>query len=166
MARSHAGVTSTLSLLDRLIDREPKSQIEAPLTPAQSVRLYKRAVHRDLGWLLNTRSIPDLLDESFREANRSVYVYGLQDFSTYAITSQADRAKLMRHLIETIRLFEPRLTGVTIQPIESGEAGIQELRFRIEAMLLMDPAPEPISFDTVIDVKSSVCHLMGTADAG
>jgi predicted component of type VI protein secretion system len=55
---------------------------------------------------------------------------------------------------------------VQILPIESDEVGLQELRFRIEALLLMDPNPIPISFDTVIELKSSVCRLTGTSDAG
>lgn len=166
MARTPGDVTVTLSVLDRLIDRDPQSQVEAPLSVAQSVRFHKRAVHRDLGWLLNTRSIPDEPPESLREVNRSVYVYGLPDFSSYSMGSTGDRAKLIRHLVAAIRLFEPRLDGVQITPIENEETGLQELRFRIEAMLLMDPTPERISFDTVIELKSSVCRLTGTSDAG
>jgi type VI secretion system protein ImpF len=166
MARTQGDVTVTLSVLDRLIDREPKSQIEAPLSAAQSIRLNKRGVHRDLGWLLNTRRISDEPPESLREANRSVYVYGLQDFSSYSMGSPADRAKLTRQLVTAIRLFEPRLADVQILPVESDAVGLQELRFRIEALLLMDPNPIPISFDTVIELKSSVCRLTGTSDAG
>jgi hypothetical protein len=33
-------------------------------------------------------------------------------------------------------------------------------------MLLMDPAPEPVSFDTFIELKSGVCRLSGGANAG
>jgi len=166
MARAQGDVTVTLSVLDRLIDREPKSQVEAPLSQAQSIRLNKRGVHRDLAWLLNTRRIFDEPAESLREANRSVYVFGLQDFSNYGMGSPGDRAKLIRQLVAAIRLFEPRLANVQITPIETEGVGMQELRFRIEAMLLMDPTPEPISFDTVIELKSSVCRLTGTSDAG
>jgi type VI secretion system protein ImpF len=166
MARAHGDVTVTLSVLDRLIDREPKSQVEAPPSAAQSVRMNKRAVHRDLGWLLNTRRIPDGPPEALVEVNRSVYVYGLQDFSSYVMGSASDRAKLIRQLVAAIRLFEPRLANVQILPVESDSVGLQELRFRIEAMLLMDPTPEPISFDTVIELKSSVCRLTGISDAG
>ena len=57
MARSQGNITVTLSVLDRLIDLEPKAAVEAPLTRSQSVRLLKAAVHRDLEWLLNTRRI-------------------------------------------------------------------------------------------------------------
>ena len=44
MARTLGDITVTLSVLDRLIDREPTSQSEAPLTRSQSVRLLKAAV--------------------------------------------------------------------------------------------------------------------------
>jgi type VI secretion system protein ImpF len=32
-------------------------------------------------------------------------------------------------------------------------------------MLRMDPSPEPISFDTVIELKSGSCRLSGGGDA-
>src|SRR5580704_12118074 len=109
MARTSGDITVTLSVLDRLIDREPKSQTEAPLTRSQSVRIMKAAVQRDLEWLLNTRRIFEEPDEGLKEVNKSVYVYGLPDFSTYAIGSQADRAKLVRQITTAIKTFEPRL---------------------------------------------------------
>lgn len=166
MARTHGDVTVTLSVLDRLIDEEPKSQVEAPLSGAQSVRLLKRAVLRDLGWLLNSRRVADPVDETLKELHHSVYLYGLPDFSAYAMASPADRGKLVRQLAEAIRLFEPRLANVQVHPLETAAIGLQELRFRIEGLLLMDPNPEQISFDTVIELKSSVCRLKGTEDEG
>lgn len=162
MARYRGDVTVTLSILDRLIDLEPKTQVEAPLSGPQSVRLLKKAVLRDLGWLLNTRRIVDEPDESLTELRRSVYMYGLPDFSSYAVASPSDRSKLVRQLQETIELFEPRLASVQIHPLESETVGMQELRFRIEGLLRMDPSPEPISFDTVIELKSGVCRVQGT----
>ena len=53
MARSLGETTITVSVLDRLIDLEPQSQVEAPPTRSQSVRTLKNAVRRDLEWLLN-----------------------------------------------------------------------------------------------------------------
>jgi len=87
MARTPGDITVTLSVLDRLIDREPKSQTEAPLTRSQSVRMLKAAVQRDLEWLLNTRRIFQEPDESLKEINKSAYVYGLPDFSQYTMIS-------------------------------------------------------------------------------
>jgi type VI secretion system protein ImpF len=52
-------------------------------------------------------------------------------------------------------------------PIEApATAGMQQLKVRIEGMLLMDPSPEPVSFDTVIELKSGTCRLSGGANAG
>jgi type VI secretion system protein ImpF len=166
MARSPGDITVTLSVLDRLIDREPESQVEAPLSRSQSVRLLKAAVQRDLEWLLNTRRIFAGPDESLKEVNRSLYLYGLPDFSSYAMASTSDKAKLLRELLAAIKLFEARLSNVRLVPLEVPESGLQQYRLRIEALLLMDPSPEPIAFDTVIELKSGVCRLAGGANAG
>ena len=166
MARTPGEITVTLSVLDRLIDREPKSQTEAPLTRSQSVRILKAAVQRDLEWLLNSRRIFQEPDESLKEVNRSLYIYGLPDLSQYTMVSASDQAKLLRHLLNTVKLFEPRLGNVRFVPLETTEKGIQQFRLRIEAMLLMDPAPEPVSFDTVIGLRSGNCKISGGADAG
>ena len=166
MARTAGDITVTLSVLDRLIDREPKSQTEAPLTRSQSVRLLKGAVQRDLEWLLNTRRIFQEPDESMKEINRSLYMYGLPDFSQYTMASVADQAKLLKQLLNTVKMFEPRLGNVRIVPMEVSEKGIQQFRLRIEAMLLMDPSPEPVSFDTVIGLKTGNCKVSGGANAG
>jgi len=166
MARTPGDVTVTLSVLDRLIDAEPGNRVESPLSRAQSVRLLKNAVRRDLEWLLNSRRIFLEPDEALKEVNRSVYAYGLPDFSALTISSTTDQAKLVRQLLSAIKLFEPRLGNVRIVPVEPVARGIQELRLRIEALLLMDPAPEPISFDTVIELKSGNCRLAGGTNAG
>ncbi len=166
MARTPGEITVTLSMLDRLIDREPGSQAEAPLTRSQSVRILKAAVQRDLEWLLNTRRIFQEPDEALKEVNRSVYVYGLPDFSQYTMASAADQAKLQKQLLATLKMFEPRLANVRLVPVGAPESGIQQLRLRIEAMLLMDPSPEPVSFDTVIGLKSGVCRISGGPNAG
>jgi len=51
--------TVTQSVLERLIDREPKEQSEMAPTRAQSVRALKSSLRRDLEWLLNTRRTPE-----------------------------------------------------------------------------------------------------------
>jgi len=77
-----------------------------------------------------------------------------------------DQAKLLKQLLNTVKTFEPRLGNVRIVPLETSEKGVQQFRLRIEAMLLMDPSPEPVSFDTVIGLKSGTCKISGGANAG
>jgi len=165
MARSSGDVSVTLSVLDRLIDREPGNSAEVHPSRTESVRQLKRAVRRDLEWLLNTRcNVPDP-EESMQELSHSLYVYGLPDFSSYSMSSPDDQSRLLRHILAAIKLFEPRLGSVWLSPVEGGVAGVQRVKLRIDAMLLMDPAPEPVSFDTYLELRSGVCRLTGDSDA-
>lgn len=165
MARTLGETTITNSVLDRLIDLEPENRMENSLSRAQSVRLLRSAVRRDLEWLLNTRRIADAPDEGLREVNRSVYIYGLPDLSALSMATAADRNRLTRQILTAIALFEPRLTGVRVSLVEAPDTATKEARLRIEAMLRMDPVPEPISFDTVIDLKTGNCRIPGADDA-
>jgi type VI secretion system protein ImpF len=165
MARGLGETTITISALDRLIDLEPDNRMENPLSRSQSVRLLKSAVRRDLEWLLNSRRIADPPDEGLKEVNKSVYTYGLPDLSALTMASTADRNKLVRQVLTTINMFEPRLMNVRLVMVETENAGKKDVRLRIEAMLRMDPVPEPVSFDTVIELKSGSCHLSGGDDA-
>ncbi len=165
MARNLGETTITISVLDRLIDLEPQNSAETPLTRSQSVRLLKGAVRRDLEWLLNSRRIFDFPEDELKEVNRSAYVYGLPDLSTLTMATSGDRNKLSRQVVAAINLFEPRLANVRVVFVETADAAKQDVRLRIEAMLRMDPVPEPISFDTVIELKSGNCRISGAGDA-
>ncbi len=164
MARGLGETTITLSVLDRLIDQEPESRVENPPSRSQSVRLLKTAVRRDLEWLLNTRRIADPPDEALKEVNKSTYVYGLPDLSALSMETSGDRNRLVRQIMSAINIFEPRLTNVRLTLVETPDAAKKDVRLRIEAMLRMDPVPEPISFDTLIELKSGMCHLTGGGD--
>jgi type VI secretion system protein ImpF len=165
MARGLGETTITISALDRLIDLEPDNRMENPLSRSQSVRLLRGSVRRDLEWLLNSRRIAEPPDEGLKELNKSVYTYGLPDLSTLAMASASDRNKLVRQVLTAINTFEPRLMNVRLVLVESPDAGKKDVRLRIEALLRMDPVPEPVSFDTVIELKSGSCRLTGGDDA-
>lgn len=167
MARGDTETTVTLSVLDRLIDREPKEASEQPLTRAQSVRQLKASLRRDLEWLLNTRRIADEAPESLEQLNRSLYNFGLPDFSAMSFANPRDRTRLIRSLENTIRLFEPRLDAIKVIPVEvSGDAQNKRmLRFQIEGLLKMDPAPEQVSFDTVLQLTSGEYEVKGERGA-
>ena len=161
MPRGLGETTITLSILDRLIDYEPDTSLENPLSRAQSVRLLKAAVRRDLEWLLNTRRIVDPPDEALKEVNRSAYVFGLPDLSALTMETVGDRNRLVRQITMAISYFEPRLANVRLTLVENPDAAKKDVRLRIEAMLRMDPVPEPISFDSLIELKSGRCLLSG-----
>jgi len=153
--RTQPNSAVTLSVLDRLTDNDPKSPtVEAPLTRAESVRVLKAGVRRDLEWLLNTRRNPDEAGPSRLETENSLYNFGIPDFSAYSIASPKDQTKLVRALQAAVKTFEPRMANVRILPLEVTTTGLRTLRIRIEGLLLMDPAPEHISFDTTLQLTT------------
>jgi type VI secretion system protein ImpF len=164
MPRQAGESAVTLSVFDRLIDEDPKTRVEAPLSRAQSVRILRSAVRRDLEWLLNTRRTPLESTELLAELAHSAYSFGLPDFSAYSMGNQRDQARLLSALQTAVKTFEPRLVNAKIIPLESTEVGSRILRFRIEGQLDMDPAPELISFDTVLKLTSGVYEVKGGGD--
>lgn len=165
MPRPDPDLTVTQSLLDRLIDREPKVSSDAPVSRAQSVRLLKASVRRDLEWLLNTRRIPDAAPDSMAELSQSLYNYGLPDFSALTVGSPRDRDRLLMELEHTLSLFEPRLKDVRVSIVEAQGGYTRVLHFQIEGMLQMDPVAEQVSFDTVLQLTSGEYQIRGERGA-
>ena len=71
-----------------------------------------------------------------------------------SIATPSDKSRLIRQLQNAVKLFEPRIAKARIIPLEAESAGTRTLRFRIEGLLLMDPEPEHVSFDTVLQLTS------------
>jgi type VI secretion system protein ImpF len=76
MARRETEETVTQSVLERLIDLDPKAKTDPPQTRPQSVRQLKAALRRDLEWLLNTRQIPGGVPEEFQGFATATAYYG------------------------------------------------------------------------------------------
>ena len=160
MPRRDATGPVTLSVLDRLIDREPKMRSEIPLSRPQSLRELKWSLKRDLEWLLNTRRTIDPAPDSARETSRSVYQYGLPDISSKSVLSNRDQADIVRDMESAIAMFEPRLKRARVR-MEVAEGSYRTLNFVIEGLLCMDPAPEPVRFDTVLELGKGEYEVKG-----
>jgi type VI secretion system protein ImpF len=161
MAQADAGLEVTASVLDRLLDSDPEALADPPGNRSQSVRQLKAALRRDLEWLLNTRRNPNEVPESYQELFRSLYNYGLPDVTSMSLGSPRERQRLLRHIEQTIEIFEPRLSAVRVRALDNAAAGPRILRFQIEALLRMDPAPEQILFDTVLQLNSGEYQVRG-----
>jgi type VI secretion system protein ImpF len=159
MARREPEMLVTQSLLDRLVDRsrdkdsQYAASAEESLTHSDSFRRFKEGVKRDLEWLLNTRQIPDPAEDDYPELQASLYNYGLPDITSIGLHSSRDRDRMLRMLETTIRRFEPRILAVKIS-LEPLLENTRVLRFRIDGMLRVDPAPEPVTFNTVLEITS------------
>lgn len=153
MARIDNEIRITPSVLDRLLDYEPQASQEAPKSRSKSLRELKQAVRRDLEWLLNTRCYPEDVDPGLEEVLKSVVFYGLPDFTGVSAKSHIEQKKLTQAVETALKFFEPRFIDlrVRLEPIDNVD---RVLRFRIEANLDIDPTPEPVAFDTVLQLGS------------
>src|ERR1039458_2993177 len=166
MARWEPEQTVTQSVLEPLTDPDPKSAAEAPPTRAQSVRLLKASLRRDLEWLLNPRRTPDPAGPEYELVARSLYNFGLPDLNSLNWESTRDRGRLSRVIEEVLHNFEPRLLGIHVISLEPAPGSAHVMRFQIEGMLDMDPSPEHISFDTTLQLSSGEYQVKGDASAG
>jgi type VI secretion system protein ImpF len=149
-----------LSVFDRLCDDAPESPAEdRPLWigPRETV---KRLVLNNLSWVLNARRYVGELPGGAHHLQRSVLGYGLPDFSGMTMETAADREALREAIESAVRRFEPRLSRVRVSPPQV-ETGGRDLRFQIDAVLQLWPAPEFVSFDSVLLLPVRAFELRG-----
>jgi type VI secretion system protein ImpF len=137
-------------LFDRLVDRDPRLRREVRPLRTLDRRGLRESVRRELELLFNTRCpFP-----AHRLAGRdlSVIDYGIPDFSAFSPRSFEDRERLADLLRRAVEAFEPRLARVQvrIEPVPGDDLALQG---SIAALLLTEPVPEPVSFETVLQMK-------------
>jgi type VI secretion system protein ImpF len=150
-----------LSVLDRLV-----SGTDGAASLSESVSAMRDAVRRDLDRLLNTRRIAEPATDEFPEVQKSLYHYGLPDITSLSGDSSTARRRLVRQVEEAIELFEPRLMNVRVSGMDTpARADRRQIRFHIEALLRLDPDPERVAFDTVLETASGRISVTGEGDA-
>ena len=133
------------------------------MTRAQAMRELKASLRRDLEWLLNTRC-PDVeLEKGASELARSLYRYGLPDYSSLSQDSANTPHELARRIEQAIATFEPRLAGVKVALSADQEEKSRGVRFVITGLLLVDPRPEHVSFDTMLELSRGEYQIKGEA---
>jgi type VI secretion system protein ImpF len=140
-----------LPLLDRLIDDDPQSSREAPLSEPQKLRLVQQAVRRDLQDLLNTRYRCVAWPPELNELDDSLINYGIPDFTAASLNIAADTSILIDAIQKAIVLFEPRLQQVQLEPVLKDFYVDRTFRFRIRAMLVIEGQQHRVQFDSAME---------------
>jgi type VI secretion system protein ImpF len=131
------------------------------LVPNYSIRQLKDDVARDLAALLNTRQELQFgVPEEYKELKGSLLEYGVPDFTSLSLMSTSDRKRIRREVELAIALFEPRLRSVQVV-LEPANKFDQVLRFRIDALMRLDEASEPVSFDAVLQMATCEYAVRG-----
>jgi type VI secretion system protein ImpF len=149
------------SVLDRLLDDDPGLSREPAKNRHQVLRELKQAVRRDLENLLNTRARCQSGPPHLKELKQSLIQYGLPDFAGAGLGDAQDREAICKILQTVIRQGEPRFKTVAVQLLGEDEPLDRTLRFRIDALLIADPAPEPIVFDSILKPATGDFEVKG-----
>jgi type VI secretion system protein ImpF len=119
-----------------------------------SIRQMKEHVGRDLSALLNARcELLTELSEEYKELKGTILEYGLPDFTAFSLKNVADQKRIRRGVELAIAAFEPRLKSVRVS-LDLPKQYDQILRFRIDALLRVDPTPEPVTFDAMLHMTT------------
>ncbi|MBS0184522.1 MAG: type VI secretion system baseplate subunit TssE [Nitrospira sp.] len=147
-----------------LLDEAYADELEKMRKPAPSslsLRELRASVARDIETLLNTRrELLFDLPQDMEEVRKSILLFGLPDFTSYSLLNPQDRKSLRRAVEEALVTFEPRLKSVRVT-LETREKYDTTLRFRIDALLRTDPAPEPITLDASLSVVTNQYTVRG-----
>ncbi len=136
------------SILDRLVD--PESAGTTILTGYTVEKMYS-AVLRDLEDLLNTVHTARGIPAEYSDVRDSIVGYGLPDLTSIETISADQRSVIARTIRKAIERFEPRLRAVKVALIKDEDSTRMALKFRIDARLAVDPAPD-VAFDTILEV--------------
>ena len=154
MSRTEIEHIVTPSLLDRLTDEAPRVSIDPPVSRAESERAFRRSVERDVENLLNTRRTMYPAPDELADVRHSVYEYGLIDTTGIPVGTPGGRDHLLAALRDAIVRFEPRLAETRVRLLEADQGSAPQLRFVVEAVLLMERERQQVVFDTVLEVAS------------
>jgi len=151
------------SVLDRLLEGETGAAPRARSRVQQLVEL-RNAVRRDLEALLNTHHRCISPPAEMKELPYSLLEYGIPDFFTANAGAAAAREGFRAAVEEIVRRFEPRFKTVRVTLADDALPEDRTLRFHIEALMYAEPAPERVSFDSVLDPSSHNFAVVGGRD--
>lgn len=152
------------SILDRLLDYDPGVDKDPPVSPAQAVRDLHQSVRRDLETLLNTRCRCGEYPAGFSELDESLVNFGIPDFTGANLASAENREEFRRAIESIIRKYEPRFKSVRVTLLDNVEPLDRTLRFRIDALVHAEPAPEPVVFDSLLEPVTRSVEVKGASN--
>ena len=147
------------SLLDRLTDLAPEQRRESLDQQTLTMAQLRRAVLRDLGWLLNATNLDTVEDVPADSlAAASVINFGIPGLA--GVDAQAGPLEL--RVAAAIRAFEPRIRSETLKvrarPFER-EHGLPALVLEITGELWAVPVPQQLFLETSIELETRLAVL-------
>ncbi|MDH3326633.1 MAG: type VI secretion system baseplate subunit TssE [Gammaproteobacteria bacterium] len=159
MARPKITQALTPSILDRLLDFDPSRKVEAVSSRNQVIKELRESVRRDLENLLNTRRRCNDEMGRWELLEFTALNYGIPDATGINIGSDDAKAEFARVIEKIIMKYEPRFKSVSISVSNDASALDRTFRFRIDALLRVEPAVKPIVFDSSLEPVTRSFHV-------
>ena len=169
-------------LLDRITDDAPDQRQESRERRMLSGREYRKAVLRDLRWLMNAASHPEperlteydgickpvVSLKDYEGVAESVINFGMADFAGTTASSITPRT-IEQRVKEAILRFEPRvlkrsLQVTTVQSTTADSSHVVQIEIRGELWNL--PLPEMLFIRTEVDLDTGRCQLVDPSHGG
>ena len=148
-------------LLDRLTDENPTEQAEGRDQRVFSLQQLKRAVLRDISWLLNTANKDRTGEfEEFPEVASSVLNFGSPDLTGLTSTAMPKR-ELERLVRRALQIYEPRVMSntVKVQVMETRDyRDKRSIELEIRGDMWAQPLPDPLFLKTEVDLGTGRCE--------
>ena len=129
------------------------------MSAAEAMQVLRQSVRRELEALLNARRRWRTPPAELSELPGSSLCFGIPDYAAGVFNNQGERDRLRVEVEATIRRFEPRFLSVRVHLIDQEQRLDSNLRLRIEAVLHADPAPEQVTFDTIVDTVNDAVRI-------
>ena len=121
--------------------------------------MLRHSVRRDLEALLNARRRWRSPPADLTGLPDSSMGFGIPDFAAGVFNDEGERDRLRQEIEATIRRFEPRFLSVRVHLVDEEKRYDGALRLRIEAVLHAEPAPEQVTFDTIVDTVNDQVRI-------
>ncbi|MEC7119168.1 MAG: type VI secretion system baseplate subunit TssE [Pseudomonadota bacterium] len=141
------------NLFDKLFDDSPRLMSEINPLRRLNIDELKASVAKDLEALFNSRrSFQHQLDD-YPLVQASVLNFGILDFVGLSSANPMDCAQICYEIERTISQHDPRLRQVNVS-IDLQNGRVNALSFSIQALLVVHPAQEHVTFDAVLQPSS------------
>lgn len=156
----------TPTVLDRLFDDASTTAGHDHLLRGLTLDQMKDSVARDVEALLNTRmALNDEQLSPFAHARKSVLSFGMSDFVGKSLERADDRRSISELIERAISRHEPRLRNVVVT-LSGPSTRLHALSFSVTALLVLDPATEPISFDALLQPTTQQYSVAASRRSG
>ena len=143
---SSSKATARIPLFDRLIDEHPQEREEKKIKDRLDLEGLKASIQKELRMIFNTRSI----STTFKGNSPISGDFGIQEY-TYLNPNGKDGMYLIRNLIKSIQLYEPRLLRPAVRILRYDKV-YQKIFLEIQGIIQLGEKLERFSFP--LDIES------------